>query len=147
MAGQLRDIVNVTAVTITEASTAPASGDKEAGYEVLDNGNVQSIVNEDNGAGGPSFTQLNHLTDWIDNKSYTATYHARMTATGGSGSLGASSSPLGVWREIGVDSALWILQSGNGSGFVDWVGTIEISDDAGATTLDSASITLETNEV
>lgn len=139
--------VNVTTLTVTEASTAPTLGDKEAGYEVLDTGNVQSVTNEDNGAGPPTFIQLNAVTDWNDNKSYVNTYHARMTATGGSGSLGAGSSPLNAWREIGVDSALWLLQSGNGSGFVDWIGTIEISDDGGSTTLDSASITLETNEV
>lgn len=143
----IQEIVNLTNVTIQEFSTAPAIGDKEAGYEVQVNGNVFSVTNEDNGAGPPTFLALNSLTDWIDNKSYVLTYHARMNKTGGAGVLGAGSSPENVWREIGVDSALWLLQEGNGAGSVSWNGLIEISDDGGSTTLDSATITLETNEV
>lgn len=140
------ETVNLTNATVQEFSTAPSAGDKEAGYEVLNTGNVQSVVNEDNGAGPPTFNQLNPVTDWIDNKSYVGTYHARMTQDSGD-ALGAGSSPLNAWREIGVDTALWLLQSGNGAGFQSFVGTIEISDDGGSTTLDSATITLETNEV
>lgn len=145
--GAPAETVNVTTLTVNEASAAPTLGDKEAGYEILDTGFVNTITNEDNGAGGPTFGNPNSLTDWIDVKAYVGTYHARMTNTGGSGSLGAQSSPLNSWREIGVDTALWILESGNGSGFVDWEGLIEISDDGGSTVLDSATITLETDEV
>lgn len=138
--------VNVTNATIQEFSTAPAIGEKEAGYEVQNNGNTVAVTNEDNGAGPPNLTPINILTDWIDNKSFLATYHARFTQTGGSGSL-VNSSPLNTWREIGAESAIWILGASNGAGFQNFLGTIEISDDGGSSTLDSAAITLETNEV
>lgn len=140
------DLVNVTNATIQEFSAAPTLGEKEAGYEVQNNGNTVAVTNEDNGAGPPTFNTLNILTDWIDNKSYSGTYHARFTQTGGSGSL-VNSAPLNVWREIGVDSAIWLLGASNGAGFQDFIGTIAISDDGGSTTLDSATLTFETDEI
>jgi hypothetical protein len=137
--------LNVTDVTVQEFSTAPTLNNKVAGYELQVDGNAYAVTSEDDGAGLPNFSAQNPLTDWIDYKSYVGTYHCRMTNTGGSASLGQGT--LNTWLEIGVDACIWTIENGNGSGFQNWTGTIEVSDDGGSTTADSASITLETDEI
>ncbi len=139
------EILSVTNATISEFSPPPTTV-KVAGYELQGDGNTYSITNEDDNTGPPTFIAINMLTDWINIKSFVGVYHARMTNIGGSTSLSSGSAPLNVWLLLGVDSTIWTIEESAGSMFQDWIGTIEVSDDGGSTTEDSATITLETDE-
>lgn len=142
--------LSVTDVTIQEFSTAPAAfQSKSAGYELQGDGNTYALTQADDSGGPPNFNIVNILTDWLDNKAEAAgaTVHVRMTQTGGTGVLGGGSGALNVWLEVGVDATIWVVVTESGNGFQNFIGTIEISDDGGSTTADSATVTLETDEI
>jgi len=138
------ETLNLTDLTIQEFSTAPAIGNKVAGYELQSNGGAFTIKSDDDGAGPPNFAQP-VPTDFVDPKPGAGTYHVRFTQTGGSASIAQGT--LNVWLEIGVASTLITIEQPNGAGFQDWQGTAELSEDGGSSTVDTANITLETNEV
>ena len=120
-----------------------------AGYEIQTDGFAYTLTNLDSDGGPPTFVQANPSTDWIIPHAEGAgpgTYHVRMTNTGGSDTLAAGSAALGVWIATSA-STIWTIENGSGSGFNDWIGTIDISLDGGSTTADSATVTLETNVV
>lgn len=122
-------VVNVT----TPSSTAVT------GYRVHSDGRVFSIKSSD-GYGNIVVAQILSSTDWIipNIDSGDATYHFQFTKNSGD-TLDGGSDPIGSWEA-------------NNSGFLEWYfdsavdeaynATIEVSDDAGSTTIDSAVIVI-----
>lgn len=138
------ETLNLTNTTVQEFSTAPAIGNKLAGYELQGNGGAFTLRADDDGAGPPNFAQP-VPTDFVDPKPGAGTYHVRFTQTGGNATIAQGT--LNVWLEIGVASTLVTIEEPNGSGFRNWIGTAELSEDGGSSTVDTANITLETDEI
>jgi hypothetical protein len=137
--------LNLSDVNSSFNTADPNPNDAELGYELQGDGNAYIIEQPDTSGGPPNFIQIFGVTDWIDDKGEAGgIFHARMNQNSGD-VLDGQSSPLNVWRQLGVDSFIFVL-SGNGAfNTFDFNGTAEISDDGGATTIDSATIILQLN--
>ena len=131
--GGLNAVVTVSGQTVIEVGSEPS-----AGVRFNTDGTVDSYTNE-NGS-SPTYSQIDASTDWIVPNSAASdkTYHVRATLNSESGG-GTKTGPLGVWLELNTN-LLWFIErlSGAGSGTSEWDLDIEISDDGGTTTLDTA---------
>lgn len=134
-----------TALTIT-LSDAPITGTNPGTpgegptvtYRVSNDGNVY----KDEGLGS-GFEQINVTLDWIRPTSEAGSaYTVRFTDNGGSaGTVGGT---FGSWLTLDLNRDISYKFNSGGSGTRNF--TAEISDDGGSTTLDSATITLTSED-
>jgi len=130
-------------VTISNASETVADffvGNGVCGVELRSPDGTMYTFYDDDGASAVNFTQKNSSTDWIipNSASTDATYHAKLTKTGGAATLDGGGATEATWTAVS-GGVLWQIVS---SSSTSYTGTMAISDDGGSTTLDTCTITL-----
>jgi hypothetical protein len=130
-------------VTISNASESVADffvGNGVCGVELRHPDGTMYTFYDDSGASAPNFTQKNATTDWIipNSAATDATYHAKLTKTGGTATLDGGGAAEATWTAVS-GGILWQIVS---SSSTSYTGTMAISNDGGSTTLDTCTITL-----
>lgn len=127
------------------APTDPQPNNASMHYELQSNGNVFAVLNPDEGAGPPSFVQEQTLTDWIRPIIAAAgpgVYHGRMVQNSGD-PLSAQSDALNTWIDLVTGGGFIFGLEGQGVITLNANMTCSLSDDGGATVIDSASVILQ----
>lgn len=119
----------------------PGFSDSSLGWELQDGSNSVIIENEDNGGGPPNFFTQFFPSNWVEPKPPAGAYHARWNQTGGGGAADGSSTAQNVWVPITGGGLIFVITEAN-FGTYQIIANVEISDDAGATTLVSATVDL-----
>lgn len=118
-------------IAISDASViaAGSAGSVNAGYSLLNNGNVQETINSTPSTVGT----------WVSPASGMSGFEARATVAAGSG--GTLTGTVGSWLSLGT-SRIWSLSRAS-AGFADRTLTIEIRDAASLSVVATATITLD----
>ena len=126
-------VVTVSGEIITKAGSNPV-----AGVRFNTDGTIDKLTDVDGGT--PVYAQIDSATDFIiPNVAVSKrTFHVQATLNAESGG-GNKTGTLLSWLEIST-AREWKIErpSGDGSGISAWDLDIEISDDGGSTTLDTA---------
>ena len=128
----------------TVTTTDTPIGSLFAGIRVNIDGTIDR-VNGDDGAGGPTYTQIDSATDWIipNTAATKRTYHFRLNKNSGD-TLDAGSTAITTWVELTSTLEWWVEHATLDQ---DYNATLLVSSDGGSTTIDSATFIFDLNVV